>query len=261
MGLLLVGAVSCTKYNEPDPPSFTTERSADELPRPTHTIAQLKELYTQGGLTLQRPIVVEATIASDDTEGNVYRSCYIQDSTGGMELKFALGNLSTIYPQGARVRLLCQDLQLGAYGGQVGLGYRSTDAHYETAFLPEKFVQQHLFIVGRSELQPRVLSLSELSTSYAGTLVRIEGVQFAASELGQTYASPEQRATLAQVNRTLTDRTGAQLVVRTSSYARFAGKQLPKGSGSVTGILSYFRTTPQLIILREQDVQLTDARF
>ena len=49
--------------------------------------------------------------------------------------------------------------------------------------------------------------------------------------------------------------------MRTSSYARFAGKQLPKGSGSVTGILSYFRTTPQLIILREQDVQLTNARF
>jgi len=135
------------------------------------------------------------------------------------------------------------------------------DARFETAFLPEKFVQQHLFIVGRSELQPRVLSLSELSTSYAGTLVRVKDVQFAASELGQTYASPEQRASLAQVNRTLTDRTGAQLVVRTSSYARFAGKQLPKGSGSVTGILSYFRTTPQLIVLREQDVQLTDARF
>ena len=261
MGLLLVGAVSCTKYNEPDPPSFATEHSADELPRPTHTIAQLKELYTQGGLTLQRPIVVEAIVASDDTEGNVYRSCYIQDSTGGMELKFALGNLSSVYPQGTRVRLLCQGLQLGDYAGQINLGYASKDEKYETAFYPELLVHRVLLKEGHTDIKPHELTIATLNKKYAGTLVSLKDVQFLASELGQTYADPQGKDKNRNVNRTLVDRSGAQLIVRTSSYAKFAGRTVPPGSGTITAILTYFRDTPQLLILREQDVQLTGTRF
>ena len=116
--LLGLGATSCEKYNEVAPPRFDTQAEAQEkLPLPTHTISQLKELYQPGGVVITKPIVISAVIISDDSEGNLYKTCYIQDETGGMELKFALGNLSSLYPQGTRVRLLCQDLKLGRYGG------------------------------------------------------------------------------------------------------------------------------------------------
>ena len=59
----------------------------------------------------------------------------------------------------------------------------------------------------------------------------------------------------------LTDRSGKTLIVRTSSYAKFAGKTLPEGSGSIVALLTYFRDTPQLLILREHDVQLSSPRF
>ena len=103
--LIGMGVTSCTKYNDVEPPRLDQQYQA-ELPLPTHTISQLKALYKSGGVRIDKPIVISAVIASDDSEGNLYKSCYIEDETGGMELKFALGNLSSIYPQGTRVRLL-----------------------------------------------------------------------------------------------------------------------------------------------------------
>ena len=125
--LCSLSLVSCEKYNEEPAPSYKPATPGQELPLPTHTISQLKALYQQGGVTLSSPVVVSAIMASDDSEGNLYKNCYIQDETGGIELKFAMGSLSTLYPQGARVLLLCQGLTLASYGGQIGLGYRSND--------------------------------------------------------------------------------------------------------------------------------------
>lgn len=62
--LIGIGATSCTKYNEVDPPR-TDQKSTDELPLPTHTISQLKALYKRGGTLIDKPIVVSAVIASD----------------------------------------------------------------------------------------------------------------------------------------------------------------------------------------------------
>ena len=258
--LIGIGATSCTKYNEVDPPR-TDQKSTDELPLPTHTISQLKALYKRGGTLIDKPIVISAVIASDDSEGNLYKSCYIEDETGGMELKFALGNLSSVYPQGTRVRLLCQGLQLGDYAGQINLGYASKDEKYETAFYPELLVHRVLLKEGHTDIKPHELTIATLNKKYAGTLVSLKDVQFLASELGQTYADPQGKDKNRNVNRMLVDRSGAQLIVRTSSYAKFAGRTLPTGSGTITAILTYFRDTPQLLILREQDVQLTGARF
>ena len=258
--LIGMGVTSCTKYNDVEPPRLDQLYQA-ELPLPTHTISQLKALYKSGGVRIDKPIVISAVIASDDSEGNLYKSCYIEDETGGMELKFALGNLSSIYPQGTCVRLLCQGLQLGDYAGQINIGYASKEEKYETAFYPELLVHRALLKEGHATIKPHELTIATLSKKYAGTLIRLQDVQFLSSEQGQTYADPQGKDKNRNVNRTLVDRTGRQLIVRTSSYAKFAGRTLPSGSGDVTAIRTYFRDTPQLLILREQEVQFTRARF
>ena len=152
-------------------------------------------------------------------------------------------------------------LQLGDYAGQINLGYTSKDEKYETAFYPELLVHRVLLKEGHTDIKPHELTIATLNKKYAGTLVSLKDVQFLASELGQTYADPQGKDKNRNVNRTLVDRSGAQLIVRTSSYAKFAGRTVPSGSGTITAILTYFRDTPQLLILREQDVQLTSARF
>lgn len=257
--LASLACTSCDDYNRPSEP--TARISTDQTTRATHTIAQLKALYAGGATRIDEAVVVEATMASDDTEGNLYRTAYIQDATGGIELKLSLGNLSTIYPQGSKVLLKAQGMTLGKYGGQVNLGYASTSDKYETAYYPEKLVAQVLSFRSTGSVNPYTTTIAELSPSMQGTLIRLEQVQFADSELGQTYASPQNKDKQANVNRTLVDRSGKSIVVRTSSYAKFAGRLLPNGSGSFTGILTYFNTTPQLLLLRERDAQLEGKRF
>lgn len=260
--LLGLGATSCVSYNQVDDPRFDAAQSQrDHLPLPTHTISQLKALYQRGGMLIDKPIVISGIIVSEDSEGNLYRSAYIADETGGMELKFSMGNLSSIYPQGTRVRLLCQGLTLGNYAGQINLGGKSTEERYETGFVAELLVPQHLLKDVRGEVKPHQLTIATLDKQYAGTLIQLSGVQFLASELGQTYADAQHKDTNRNVNRTLVDRDGRQVIVRTSSYAKFAGVRLPEGSGTITALLTYFRDTPQLLLLRTSDAQLSSPRF
>lgn len=260
LSLLTLGlALASCNHNRVDEP--TARISFGEVQRlaPTHTIAQLKALYSGAATLISSPVVIEAVVSSDDTEGNLYRTAYIQDATGGIELKLSLANLSTLYPQGSKIKLLAQGMTLGMYGRQVNLGYRSTEARYETSFYPELLVPKVLHKVSQGNLSPETLTIGTLNQSYVGKLIRLEGVQFLASELGQTYSDPTKAQ--ANVNRTLVDKTGATLVVRTSSYAKFAATTLPEGSGSIVGILTYFNTTPQLLLLRAGDAQLTLPRF
>lgn len=259
--LLLVGvlAIGACNYNRPPAPELEGSVSATETA--THTIAQLKALYGGKATEIKDNVVVEAVVASDDSEGNLYKTCYIQDATGGIELRFAMGNMSTLYPQGAKVYLHAKGLTLGKYAEQINLGYRSIEPKYETAFLPEKLVPSALHFASRGIIDPKVLSIASVSKEYAGMLVRLDEVQFIESELTQTYADPEHKNMVRNVNRTLTDKSGKTIVVRTSSYARFAGKQLPQGSGSFVAVLNYFRDTPQLLLLRESDAKLSQPRF
>lgn len=255
----LLALSSCSDYNNPREPSALVK--TDISTTATHTIAQLKALYSGGATTITDDVVVEATMASDDTEGNLYRTAYIQDATGGIELKLSLGNLSTIYPQGSKVLLKAKGMTLGKYGGQVNLGYASLNTRYETSFYPEKLVPQVLAFRSTGAISPQVVTIDALSSSMQGQLIRIDNVQFRDSELGQTYAAPENRDSKAYVERYLVDKNGKSVMVRTSSYAKFAGRLLPEGSGSITAVLTYFNTTPQLVLLRERDAALTGARF
>lgn len=252
-------ALPACSYNRPPEPEHR-EVEGEPL-SPTHTIAELKGLYKRGGMPIEEDVVVEAVIASDDTEGNLYKTCYLQDATGGIELKLSMGNLSTLYPQGSKVYLKAKGLTLGKYANHINLGYRSQDKKYETAFLPEKLVPSVLVLRERAILEPKTLTLAELSPHYAGMLVRLDGVEFRESELGRTYADPLNKTKVRNVNRTLVDKAGRTIIVRTSSYARFAGRTLPEGAGSFVGILSYFRDTPQLLLLREADARFTEPRF
>ena len=127
--------------------------------------------------------------------------------------------------------------------------------------MAEKTIKNYITYKSAGQVEPINLELSKLSQQYAGKLIKLSDVQFVASELGQTYADPLNKATQMNVNRTLVDRSGKTIIVRTSSYARFAGRGLPKGSGSITAILTYFNNTPQLLLLKERDAALNGARF
>ncbi len=259
LGLSLFALASCNYNNPPAPNSKVKEVKI----KANTTIAQLKALYKSGATTIHDDVIVEVTMASDDSEGNLYKTCFVQDETGGMELKLAKGNLNAVYPQGSKVLLFAKNLTLGKYpkgNGQIGLGYRSLDDKYETAFVPEKLVDKAMTMLAPGNITPKAVALKDINKSMAGTLIKLENVQFKASELGQTYADPSNKEIRAY-ERIIVDKDANEIKLRTSPYAKFAGHKVAEGSGSITAILSYYKNTPQLYLLKHKDVQMNDKRF
>lgn len=245
---------SACKYNIIDEPKVQNQTD-DAKNKKVISIAELKDKYNGGATTINEDLYIEANVVSDDTDGNFYKTMIVQDATAGIELKFGMGNLSTIYPFGSKIRVRLTGLVLGKYGDQVNLGYRSTQAKYETAFVPERLITEKVFKISDAKVEPKVISdFSQLNKSLQGQLIKLDNVKFSTNEYGKTYADINNKKS-AQ-NRTLLDANGKTLVVRTSGYAKFAGISIPEGQGSIIGIITYFRNDAQLLLNSVRDVNL-----
>lgn len=260
LSLVIAGFFNSCNYNSFNEPQ-APDHSGNVAIKPTHTIGQLKALYKGSATKVVDNIIIKGVVNTDDEEGNFYKSLYIQDETGGIELRLSGVNMGKIYPQGSTVVFKCEGLTLGAYGNQVSIGAESNNPKYDNGYISEQMIPARLLFVSKSTVEPRLLDLSSLKKEYAGTLVKLKDVQFIDSELSQTYADPENKKKVPAVNRTIIDKSGKTIIVRTSSYSKFAGLQLPKGSGEITALLTYFVNTPQLVIVRARDVKMNNPRF
>jgi hypothetical protein len=78
-------------------------------------------MYTGTLDSIEDDIIIKGIVISSDQAGNIYKSLYIQDSTGGLNISLDKTNLYTIYKPGQKVYVKCKGLYLGAYGGVVQL--------------------------------------------------------------------------------------------------------------------------------------------
>jgi len=99
--------VSCDIY----PAAEETQPSDPfaDVPEVNTTIAQLKALYTKPGqpVVITDDLVIGGQVISSDESGNIYRSFYIQDETGGIDLYLPAADTSvalgdTLIGQGNR---------------------------------------------------------------------------------------------------------------------------------------------------------------
>lgn len=255
---LAVMAVVSSCYKEAPCPE--TINHAVEINANT-TVAQLKAMYKEGGNEIFQNIIVKAQVASDDKEGNLYKTMSIEDSTGGIEVKAGMGNLNLLYKQGSTVYVKCQGLKLGKYAGNVTLGYKSADEKYETGFIPDLMIPKVIVSGPNGTITPHELTIPQLTSRYANTLVKIKNVQFVENELGMTWADAQNKQKVNAVNRTLIDREGNTVIVRTSSYAKFASRKLPEGNGDAVALLTFFNGTPQLVVMTPSDFHFDGKRF
>lgn len=98
-----------------------------------------------------------------------------------------------------------------------------------------------------------------LQDANLNTLVELSDVQFTEAAVGRHYFE-ETNNIGGATNWSLVDKKGNQVIFRTSSYADFATKIVPGGSGKVRGVLTKFGTDYQLVARSEKDVVMTGAR-
>ena len=149
---------------------------------PNTTIAQLKALYKSGPVKIEKDIVIGGQVVSEDRSGNVYKSIYIQDATGGIELKIGKNALYNDYKLGQWVYVKCGGLTLGAYNGMIQLGYADPTGEYETSYIEVQYIIDTHIFRGKIDtpLQPKKVSAADLlKEENIGCYVELDGLTYA----------------------------------------------------------------------------------
>lgn len=252
---------SCKKkFDEPAGPT-------DPALTATHTIKQLRALHTTSGAfdVINTDIIISGVVVANDKSGNLYKELYIQDGTAGINVLLDATGLYNSYPVGRKVFIKCNGLCLSDYNRLPQLGIKATVAGVPSI----QGIASNLignYLVGGSlnnPVTPKVVTVSGLTTSMSddnlGTLVQLNNYEFLPADTSKTYADTSAYKNSVNLNVRGCG-GGTQIIIRSSGYANFAGKNVPNGNGTLTAIYTLFGTTKQLIIRDENDVQFENFR-
>lgn len=216
----------------------------DEIPTTdVITIDSLRNWQQEvGTISFHQELSVYGIITMDETDGNIYKNVYMQDHTGGINLRLLSGGGLYV---GDSVRVYLKDCYLSEYNGVLQLDSIDVDNNVVKQSTSNSF-------------EPEVMTIDMISTAKESELIRLNNVQFIKPELGSTFADAEG---LQSVNHILEDAAGNRIIVRTSGYSSFAEELIPEGSGSIVCVVNHFNGELQLVIRSYAEVKMNNPRF
>ena len=185
------------KYPAPEPERYWSDEDFGRIT----SIADLVSGYTIGQPNVLGSTVIKGTVSTTDRPGNFYKSFYIQDETGGIEIKVGKNGLYNDYLLGQTVYVDCEDLTLGMYGyksgnyggmGMAQLGFSDPSGSYETSYMEiPLLIDAHVLRGNPSELHPVtpavITSASQLpnpktatqaTSKLIGSMVTLKGLTY-----------------------------------------------------------------------------------
>ncbi len=237
IGCLALTAVSCKKKYETPPLPVIPETE-------TRTIDELRVLQntTGGAISIQQELSVYGIITMDESDGNVYKNIYMQDHTGGINVRML--NSGGVY-EGDSVRIYLKGTVLNKFSGVLQLDSVDVD---------ENIVKQATAV----NFPPEIITIDMITTARESQLIQLNNVQFVQPDISKTFADGEN---LMSEDRVLEDMEGNTIKVRTSGYASFADEGVPDGSGSIVCIISHFNGDIQLLIRAYDQINMNGERF
>jgi len=182
---------------------------------PNTTIAQLAAKYTNGKpFEVTENIIIAGRVTTTDKPGNFYKSLFIQDETGAIELKIGKNSLHNDYKEGQMVYVICgpgkqsKGLCVGSYGfktgnyggnGMVQIGCSDPTGEYETSYIMlDYIIKDHIFRGPADDIkkvEPIVVAESQLPSStatlatcpYIGKLVTLKGLTYSKAMFALLY--------------------------------------------------------------------------
>jgi len=162
------------------------------------TIKELASRYNYGkqaAVLINDDVVIKGKVITDDKPGNFYKSMYIQDETGSIEVKVGRNGLYNEYKPGQTVYVKCGNLYVGMYGydaedgaGMIQIGHIDPTGEYETSYLESALiVDNHIFkgaqgdpidaVVLDDSMLPGSLATAA-NNKYVGSLVTLKGLTY-----------------------------------------------------------------------------------
>lgn len=250
----LVGLLSACNEDPELPPVYQFT--------PNTTILELKQAYWQSdadyvstvGLTNGEHTVFRGRVISSDESGNIYKSVMVSDGTAAITIAINSYDLYKRYAYGQEVLVDATYLKIGGYKGLMQIGGETTSGSTSAmTFMASDSLAVHIHQSGginAAAVEPILTTIPELTNAKAtadglmawqSQLIKIEGLTF--ENAGQQFAPTQNE------NRYMKDAQGNRMNLRCSSYSDFHNDVIPSGTGSVTGILSYYGSDWQMLLI------------
>lgn len=217
---------------------------------------------------------LKVRVTGNDVASNIYNEVAVEDESGeGLLICIQKGGLYGFLPVGQEILVNLKGLYIGIYGNNVQIGVPYTNSSNRTfpSRMSYNIWNEHFKIVGAadaSKVVPEEFDVAKLKDeayvkSHRGKLMTLKNVEMV--DGGSKAWAPEADKDAGNgVSRTVKINGKAQslMVVRSSSYADFAAKMMPKGKVNLTGIFTVYATNPsrygytwQILLRSENDIE------
>ena len=202
---------------------------------------------------ISEPTQIRGIVIGNDEGGNIYNSLYIQDESGA--------RLYAAYPIGQSIILELKGLHIGNYGSQPQIGIynisQKTGRVQIYGMSRYQWMTHHKIIdkIEGVDTNPKEITNSNQLTieNDCNKLIKLKGVELTFANGVKAFANPKDAGT----NQTAVNRpiNGDAMVLRTSTFAKFALTVMPQGKQDITGIASYYNGTWQLLMRTIDDIE------
>lgn len=228
------------------------------------TVQDIFNSATASPINYANDDIIEAIVVSSDKGGNFFKTMHLQslDNSIAFTVLLDYANYATHFQAGRRVFIKLKGLDIQIKDGGLLIGTLDGNSIFRIA-AP---------LVGKTLLRTCELAIDEeplvqhitieeaiADNSNLNKLVEFSNVQFVTSAVGQPYHLPANGTS--GTNHTITDQNGKTIIVRSTSFSKYAVKLVPGNSGSIRGILTRFGTTYQFTPRYESDIKLDQDRF
>ncbi|WP_293882509.1 DUF5689 domain-containing protein [Sphingobacterium sp. UBA1498] len=213
------------------------------------TIGALKEKYANivDPKVIEEDLIIKAFVTGNDISGNIYKQLYIQDETAAINIGVDQNSVYSSFRAGQEVYVNLKGLSMVKYGGELQIGFSGTNANRISWLVFQEHVLRNKWS-DAANLTPLEVDLSKLDASMVNKLVIIKNVRF---NNGGINAFAGGTATVSEVVK---DANAKTLDVRNSNFSTFAKEILPKGNGTLVGILGRYNGGWQLFLRDKTDV-------
>ncbi|MFB9078248.1 DUF5689 domain-containing protein [Flavobacterium procerum] len=265
-GIALVVISSCT--NETEVPELNCTQPDLTVNK---TVEKVYELSANTAKQYLYDDIIEAYVVSSDEEGNFFKTIYLQTKATekipsiGFSVPVDASNTYIDYRLGNKVYVKLKNQFTDLYYGGLRIGslYVSNAGDPTIGRISQNEYKNVLnascTIIDESVLVESFSIEEALNDSKLNTLIELNDVEFTEAALGRHYFE-ESNNVGGSTNWNLRDKTGNQIILRTSSYAKFATHFVPEGSGKVRGILTKFGSDYQFMIRSENDIEMNGKR-
>lgn len=234
------------------------------------TIDKLKDISVAVPKQYSYDDVIEAYVVSTDEGGNFFKTIYLQTlkdakKVVGFSVPVDATNIYVDFRVGTKVYIKLKNQFTDLYYGGLRIGSLQVSNSGDPTIGRisqndyKNVMNVSCVVVDENQLVQSFSIEEALKDENLNTLIELKEVQFAETAIGRHYFE-ESNNVGGATNWSLSDKTGSQVIFRTSNFANFATSLVPEGSGKVRGILTKFGSDYQLMARYESDVVMNGER-